>query len=284
MKSFRTIKIALLVAGLSCFQQYAQSQATESKLGWQLGVQTWSFNKFTLTEALDKADSIGVKYIQAYPGQPIGGGIEGKLDFTTIDKATEEKVLQLLKQKGITMVSYGVAGPKNETEWQQLFDFAKAMHLQSVAVEPSFDMLPLVAKLANQYKIKVAIHNHPRPTHYWSPDTTLAALKIANSPYVGANADIGHWVRSGLDPIACLKKLQGHVFAVHLKDLNEKDKDAHDVVWGTGVSNIAGVFKELKRQHFQGPILAEYEYHWDNNAPEIAQSIKQARTQISQLK
>ena len=157
------------------------------------------------------------------------------------------------------------------------------MHLESVAAEPSFTMLPTVAKLAEQYKIKVAIHNHPRPTHYWSPDTTIAALKIANSNYVGVNADIGHWVRSGLDPVECLKRLQGHIFALHLKDLNEKSPKAHDVVWGTGVSNVEGVLQELKRQRFKGPILAEYEYNWDNNTPEIAASVKALREMIRKL-
>ena len=182
------------------------------------------------------------------------------------------------------MLSYGVAGPKNIDEWKQLFEFAKDMHLESVAAEPSFDILPAVARLAEQYKIRVAIHNHPRPTHYWSPDTTLAALSIAGSDYIGVNADIGHWVRSGLNPVECLQKLQGHIFALHLKDLNEKSPGAHDVVWGTGVSDVNGVLVELKRQNFKGPIFAEYEYHWDNNAPEIAESIKSLREMIKKLK
>ena len=126
MKQNIRTKFTVLLLCFISFHGYSYSQhAPESKLGWQLGVQTWSFNKFTLAEALDKADSVGVTYIQAYPGQPIGGGIEATLDFTTIDRATEEKVLQLLKQKGITMVSYGVAGPKDEKEWQQLSSFAK---------------------------------------------------------------------------------------------------------------------------------------------------------------
>src|SRR4030081_1585083 len=116
--------------GFICYANSAFSQdQPESKFGWQLGVQTWSFNRFTLAQAIDKADSVGVKYIQAFPGQKIGGGIDGNLDFKKIDKETEEKVLKLLKRKNITMVSYGVAGPRSIDEWKQLFEFAKAMHL-----------------------------------------------------------------------------------------------------------------------------------------------------------
>src|SRR5690606_14641597 len=99
-----------------------------------------------------------------------------------------------------------------------------------------------------------AIHNHPKPSHYWNPDQVLAAISGA-SPRVGACADIGHWVRSGLDPIECLKKLEGHIIEFHMKDLNEKGvEEAHDVPWGTGVSNIAGVMKEMKRQGFKGVV------------------------------
>lgn len=283
MRKLISLPILLVFFNLLFIPVTRAQSHPEAKLGWELGVQTWSFNHFTLAEALDKAKEAGVTVVQAFPGQKIGGGIEGTLDFTKIDRATEDKVLQLLKNKGIRMVSYGVAGPKNEKEWRQLFEFAKAMNLESVAAEPSFSMLPLIAQLAEKYKIKVAIHNHPRPTHYWSPDTTLAALRIANSKYVGANADIGHWVRSGLDPVECLRKLSGHIFALHLKDLNEKSADAHDVIWGTGVSNIDGVLAELKKQHFRGPIFAEYEYNWDNNLPEIKESIQALREKIKKM-
>jgi len=277
----KTMAIFFFAAFFSANQNIIQAQTNpESSLGWELGVQTWSFNRFTLAEALDKVDSLGVKYIQAYPGQKIGGGIEGSFDYKNIDKATQSQVLDLLKRKGVELISYGVVSPNNENDWQKLFEFAKDMNLQSIATEPSFNFLPLIAKLAEQYKIKVALHNHPKPTRYWSPDTTMAALKLANSKYVGVNADIGHWVRSGLNPVDCLKQLEGHIFALHLKDLSEKSRNAHDVVWGTGVSDIDGIITELKRQKFKGAIFAEYEYHWEYNTEEIAMSVKNIREKI----
>jgi sugar phosphate isomerase/epimerase len=38
---------------------------------------------------------------------------------------------------------------------------------------------------------------------------------FVNSLHVGATADTGHWLRSGLDPVACLKILQGHITSAH---------------------------------------------------------------------
>jgi hypothetical protein len=39
------------------------------KLGWQLGVQTYSFNRFTFFEAIDKAASVGLKYAETIRGK-----------------------------------------------------------------------------------------------------------------------------------------------------------------------------------------------------------------------
>ena len=48
-------------------------------LGWKLGVQTYSFNRFSFFEAIDKAASIGLKYAEAYPGQRISSDIDGSM-------------------------------------------------------------------------------------------------------------------------------------------------------------------------------------------------------------
>ena len=100
----------------------------------------------------------------------------------------------------------------------------------------------------------------------------MAVLKGV-SPRIGACADVGHWIRSGLNPLECLKKLEGRVIEFHLKDLNEKGvRKAHDLPWGSGVSNIPAIMQEMKRQNFKGVISIEYEYNWENNVPEVKAS------------
>src|ERR1700710_2899709 len=48
---------------------------------WKIGVQMWTFRMFTFAEALDKVDSAGVKYIEAFWGQPLGGGMKDSFGF-----------------------------------------------------------------------------------------------------------------------------------------------------------------------------------------------------------
>lgn len=189
----------------------------------------------------------------------------------------------MLKQKGVTMVSYGVVGANTEEDWRKLFEFAKAMKLENIVSEPNEKFIPLLSKLCDEFKINLAIHNHPDPSHYWNPNVILNVMK-GQSKRIGACADIGHWVRSGLDPVESLKKLQGHIFELHVKDLDKKAKNAHDVHWGTGVSNVDGVLQELRRQKFKGLFSAEYEYNWENNVPDVTASAKYFREVAKKLK
>lgn len=248
----------------------------EEKLGWHLGAQAYSFRLFTFDEALQKTDSAGLKFIESYPGQAIGGNIEGKMDFS-MSPEKQEQVLKLLRDRGIKLYAYGVVKADSEESWRQLFEFAKAMGIQNINSEPNRADLPLIGKLANEFKIKVSIHNHPQPSIYWSPDSVLSAIKVADSKYVGACADIGHWIRSGLDPVQSLKQLEGRVFHLHFKDLDAKDRKAKDVHWGTGVANVPELINELKRQKFRGMLSAEYETNWDHNTPDITASVQNFR-------
>ncbi|MET6996678.1 sugar phosphate isomerase/epimerase family protein [Chitinophaga defluvii] len=277
-------KVLLLAAGLATtllFSEPAGAQGKPNKLGWKLGAQAYTFNRFTLAQALDKMDSCGIHFVECYPGQTIGGGIEGKMDYN-MDAAKRAQVKALLKEKNKELVAFGVVVPNTAEEWTAVFEFAKAMDIKVITSEPHTQDLDLVSSLCDKYKIKVAFHDHPRPSHYWHPDSVLNAIK-GRSKYMGACADIGHWVRSGLDPVECLKKLNGHVFSLHFKDLNEKSPDAHDVIWGTGISNIPGVMAELKRQKFKGLFSTEYEHHWENSVPEVKASAAYWYEQVSKL-
>ena len=101
----------------------------------------------------------------------------------------------------------------------------------------------------------------------------LEALK-GRSKRIGACPDIGHWLRSGLDPVESLRKLDGKIYNIHFKDLNIKGvREAHDVIWGTGILNMEAFLKELKRQKYKGPITIEYEYNWKNSVPDIRESL-----------
>ena len=129
--------------------------------------------------------------------------------------------------------------------------------------------------------IMVGFHDHPKqpnnPSYkMWDPNYVLSVVKDRD-PRIGSCADTGHWVRSNLKPVECLRILKGRIISSHMKDLNEMGPGAHDVPFGTGVSDIPAILNELKQQQFAGNISIEYEYHWENSSPEVAQCIGYVR-------
>jgi sugar phosphate isomerase/epimerase len=251
------------------------------ELGWKIGMQAWSLRSLTFFDMVDTIKSMGLHYLEANTGQKIGGGLDGTIN-PDMSAELRQKVLDHLRQQGVELVSIGVNVPKSSQEWEQFFAFAKSMGIQTIVSDPDPKFLDLISKLCDQYDINVCIHNNPLPgRRSRNPDTVLAdILRVGNSRF-GACADIGNWVRAGFDPVQSLKKLQGHVIEVHMKDLLGTAVNAEDTAWGSGNCNIKGVLEELHRQHFKGLISVEDESHPGDNIPEMRKSLEFLYTTLS---
>lgn len=272
----KKLLFSALATCLAC-AAWAQPQidtTAADKLGWQLAIHSYTFQKFSIFDAIDKSAALGVKYMSISGSVMLDG--TNRISTTSLTDEQREAIDKKLKADGFgNFVNIGVVQlTADEAKSRQVFEFAKKWGINILVSEPPTNALDTVEKLCKEYNIKVAIHDHPKGhSIYWNPDAVLAAIK-GRTPLMGACADVGHWVRSGLDPVECLKKLDGHIICLHFKDLNEYGPSAHDVPWGTGVSNAKGMMEELKRQHFHGAFCVEYEYHWTNSSPEIAQCVK----------
>ena len=185
-----------------------------------------------------------------------------------------------LKAAGVKVVNFGVVGlPNDEAKARKVFDFAKDMGIKTIVSEPAQDVLPMLDKLCQEYKINLALHNHPKPSRYWDPQVVLDACQ-GRSKYIGACADTGHWVRSGLDPVECLKKLEGRIKSLHFKEID----NGHDVPWGTANARAKGQLEELHRQNFKGVFSIEYEHNWEKSVPEIRKCVEFFQAEASKLK
>lgn len=271
-----TALLALCAVAMDGMPVAAQDTAPQSKaaekLGWQLALHSYTFQKFSIFDAIDKTSALGLKYMT------ISGSVsfDGKTKQTTADLSQEDwdKIQKKLDAAGIKLLNMGVVQlPPDEAKCRKVFEFAKKVGIDTLVAEPEPAALDTIEKLCREYNIKVAIHNHPKPSRYWNPDTVLEAIKD-RSPLIGACADTGHWIRSGINPVEALQKLQGRVLCFHFKDLAENAPGSHDVPWGTGVGQVKNVLAEMKRQGFQGAVGIEYEHNWENSVPEIAQCIQ----------
>lgn len=248
---------------------------------WKIGVQLWTFRMFTQAEALAKVDSAGVKCVEAFWGQAVDKTSKDTFGINLSDSG-RLKLKNLLAQHNIKMVAMGVIVPKNKEEWIKAFELAKYFELSYITCEPIKTQWDMVDSLAGVYAIKIAIHDHPKPNAYWSPDSVLAA--VSGHKNIGSCADLGHWARNGLNIVDCLKKLEGHIYGVHLKDIvTFNNTQAADTVVGKGVIDFAPAFAELKRQNFKGMFSIEHESNWYNSLPDVIATVKFYDDQVAKL-
>ncbi len=244
--------------------------------GFAVGCQAYTFNRFSVMEAIEKTGLTGSKGIEFYPGQKLS---PDQPNLKWDHKASAEVIAQVqaqLAQHGVRAVNYGVVGAKDAAEWRQIFEFAKKLGLYAVTTE-GVNQLDIIEPLVKEFDIRVAIHNHPRqpknPDYkVWEPAYILSVVKDRDAR-IGACADVGHWATSGIVPLDGIKLLEGHIISAHLKERTAIGKSTTDVPFGAGISNFKGILDELKRQGFAGNLSVEYETKWDNSVPDVAQCI-----------
>jgi sugar phosphate isomerase/epimerase len=247
---------------------------SHAQKGWHLAVQTYTFHKYTFLQALEKADSLGIKILEVYPGQKVGGDIAGEFSYT-MSKDDRGKIKKFLEYRGIRVMALGVVDKHyyNKDNLEKFFQFAKDMDIPFITAEPEWEDLDEFNRLAGKYKVKVGLHCHPKPdSHYWNPDSTVKAMQGRSN--IGAWPDIGHWARSGVNVQEAMKKLDGKIWGMHLKDIRQFDNvNAEDTILGKGVCDIPAVMQELKRQKFKGVISLEYEVNPTHNMQEMQQCV-----------
>ena len=98
MNRWMKTAVVLTVTGM-CICGVAVSGA-EAKEQWRLGTQAYSFNRFTFYEAVAKTKSVGLSYIEAYPGQKLSQDDgDARLDHN-MSAALRLQVKQMQAHKG----------------------------------------------------------------------------------------------------------------------------------------------------------------------------------------
>jgi len=253
--------------------------AKPRKSVWQLSASAYAFHDVTFAETIDKTKDLALKYIEGFSWQKISPKHPEEFNGKAPAEAVEA-MQKKLKGDGLDLISYYVHDRDwgDEANARKHFEFCKKMGVKIIVSEPKAELLEMIDALAKEYKVKVAFHNHPKKDSdpgytNWDPENVMKLLKDRSS-WIGTCADTGHWARSGLDPVTCLKKYEGRLLEVHVKDIDEKRPEGKDVVWGTGVANAKGQLQELHRQRFSGPIVIEYESNLGKNIPDQRQCIE----------
>ncbi|WP_404421044.1 family 16 glycoside hydrolase [Nibricoccus sp. IMCC34717] len=253
MKILTFLRILAPIAALN----FLAPALPAAEAGLKLGLQCWTYRRYTLAETLDKAQALNINALQAYAGQELGGGLEGTFGPSMTD-AQIATLKGWLKARGLSIVSTGVTGADDEAGWKKLIAFAEKLGIRTITTEAPQDMFPMIAGLIKGKNLRIALHNHPVPSRYADPAVSMAAIK--DYPQFGICADTGHWTRDGRNPAEVLKNVGARVFELHFKDISEPIKAGHDMPWGTGIGNAAQQIAVLRQLKFDGYAFVEYEH------------------------
>jgi len=248
----------------------------QEKLGWKLGVTAYTFHRYTLFETIDKTNELGLAYLGGLSFQKVGGGIDKNFDADLTDAEIEAIRLQL-DDAGVRMMeSFYAVIPGDEAGCRKVFEFARKMGIETLISEPKLEDLDIIERFCDEYGINLAIHNHDEKAspHYWSPEAVIEVCRN-RGPRIGVCADVGYWLRSGVDPVAAVATLGDRLFHVQLHDLHEITPDGHDVPWGTGAGRTREFLEEVHRQGIKPQMFGlEYSYDWMDSMPEVAESAR----------
>lgn len=254
-------------ANRSLAQVGSAGQAGMMKPKFELGMASYTLREFNLEQTLAMTKRVGLKYICF------------KSMHLPLDSTPEQisETVQKVKDAGLILYGGGVIYMRNEAQVSQAFDYAKAAGMKVIVGVPQPELLSLVNDKVRQYDIKVAIHNHG-PTDKMYPTPSSIIEKINNlDKRIGLCMDIGHTMRSGIDPSIPARKYADRLLDLHIKDVSAADRNGHAVEMGRGVIDIPEFFKTLASIGYDG--VASFEYEKDAKDPlaGLAESVGYAR-------
>src|SRR5882762_5557183 len=239
--------------------------ADEAKPGeFRIGIASSSFREFQRKLTISMIKQLGVRYVSVK---------EFHLPYT-LSAADAAKAAGEFKKAGLTIVSGGNISLQDEDPaiLRRYFEYAKACGMPMMVTAPTHSTLPTVEKLAKEFDIKTALHNHgPEDKHFPTPQSVLEAVK-GRDPRMGLCMDMGHSMRTGIDVVQTLELAGSRLLDMHIKDLKSPTDKASQCDVGEGVMPIVAIFKQLKKMNYQGCVNLEYEINGDNPLPGMLHS------------
>lgn len=259
---------AFLAAGATvCGAGLARAAAAGGRA--DLGIQMYSLRGFPVEEALSHARDLGLKFVEFYSGMfPV-----------TDDEAAIGAMKRKVADLGLAISAYGVVPftPDDDAN-RKIFAFAKRAGIPTIVADPDPGSFASLDRLVKEYDIRVAIHNHG-PKHRY--DKVLDVLQAIDKrdTRIGACADLGHFIRSGENPVEVIRLLAGRLYGIHLKDFADMAEKTKGVILGQGHLDAAAVFAALDRAGFpaDGALSLEYEENPQDPLADLRECVRVAR-------
>ena len=194
------------------------------------------------------------------------------VDFS--DESTFDSIIETYTSAGVDIVSIGVCRFANdEAAERKLFEFARKAGCPTISADFAIDATPAcyrtAEKLADEYDVKLGIHNHGG-RHWLGSAQALGHVFAQTGPRIGLMLDTAWALHSHEDPIAVAERFADRLYGLHVKDfVFDKTGQHRDVVVGTGCLDMPRLFNLLDGAGFDGQVILEYEGDVDNPVPAL---------------
>jgi sugar phosphate isomerase/epimerase len=141
---------------------------------------------------------------------------------------------------------------------------AKALGVDAISTSTQVSMAKRLAPFADKHKLRVGFHGHANttnPDEVATPESFVAVM--AESKYLGANLDVGHYTEAGYDPVAFLQQHHGRITNLHLKDMKKASNGGGYTPFGQGDAPLKDVLKLVQKNKWDIPVNIEFEYPGD---------------------
>ena len=251
----------------------AAPAAPAAPVPFQLGMASYTFRQFTVDQALEMTRRLGLTRITFTD-------FHLKMDATP---AVIAETVAKVKAAGLDLYAGGVIYMKSEAEVDRAFEYAKAAGMGMIIGVPNYELIEYTSKKAQQYDIRVAIHNHgPDNPLFPTPESAYERI-VKLDRRMGLCMDAGHTQRSGIDPSDSVRKFIDRLYDVHIKDVSASTAQGQTVEIGRGVIDIPKLLRTLARLGFKGTLALEYEKDAKDPLPGSAESIGYLRGVIAAL-
>jgi sugar phosphate isomerase/epimerase len=234
----------------------------------KLGLASYSMREFTLDQALEMAQQMGVKYMTFKD-----------VHVPRNDSPDKTRALRAkIEAAGITIMGGGtITIPNDPAQIRKEFEYAKNAGFPLIYTDPEPAALDTIEKMVKEYDIRCVIHNHgPEDKRWPRPQDAYAAIK-SRDQRLGLCIDVGHTTRTGTDPVAACRECRDRLYDMHVKDLLvATDKESQTEV-GRGIIDFPVLFKTLIEIGYQGQVGLEYEINAKNPLPGMIESMAYMR-------
>jgi len=247
---------ALACAGCAT-DKLGRAATCAGKPKFKLGVAGWTYHTLTPEQAYEDMVKNDIHYLCVK-------------DYFLPFRATDNQVKTfkaVLADKGIEPYGVGPHYLKTADDLKSGFELCARLGVKTYVGVPwrnaedgtdtwsllrsNLPLVELASRLADEYKIEFAIHNHGLdPKASGCPYMFPTAASIMNdikglSPRVGLCLDIAYSQADGYDPAELIRKYRGRLFDVHLRNPSQPKNGSSGAVAYRGVIDMPKVFRAL---------------------------------------